>query len=53
MGYATILGLDLGKFKSVFCVMDAVSGGHAFETLASAAPGGAITVTDSDRSLDV
>jgi transposase len=35
MGYATILGLDLGKFKSVCCVMDAVTGGHAFETLAS------------------
>ena len=26
MGYATILGLDLGKFKSVCCVMDAVRG---------------------------
>ena len=24
MGYATILGLDLGKFKSVCCVMDLV-----------------------------
>jgi len=35
MGYATILGLDLGKFKSVCCVMDAGSGRHAFETLAS------------------
>jgi transposase len=35
MGYSTILGLDLGKFKSVCCVMDAVTGGHAFETLAS------------------
>ena len=34
MGYATILGLDLGKFKSVCCVMDAAGGGgHAFETL--------------------
>jgi transposase len=35
MGYATILGLDLGKFKSVCCVMDVPSGRHAFETLAS------------------
>ena len=35
MGYATILGLDLGKFKSVCCAMDAASGRHAFETLAS------------------
>ena len=35
MGYATILGLDLGKFKSVCCVMDASTGSHAFETLAS------------------
>jgi hypothetical protein len=33
MGYATILGLDLGKFKSVCCVMDADSGRHAFETI--------------------
>jgi transposase len=35
MGYATILGLDLGKFKSVCCAMDAATGRHAFETLAS------------------
>ena len=35
MGYATILGLDLGKFKSVCCVMDADTGRHAFETLAT------------------
>jgi len=35
MGYATILGLDLGKFKSVCCVMDAVTGRHAFEALAT------------------
>jgi len=33
MGYATILGLDLGKFKSVCCVMDAATGGHGFETI--------------------
>ena len=36
MGYATIVGLDLGKFKSVCCVMDAATGTHTFETLASA-----------------
>jgi transposase len=35
MGYATILGLDLGKFKSVCCVMDAATGRYTFETLAS------------------
>jgi hypothetical protein len=35
MGYATILGLDLGKFKSVCCAMDAATGRHAFETLAT------------------
>ena len=35
MGYATILGLDLGKFKSVCCAMDVASGRHAFETLAT------------------
>jgi transposase len=35
MGYATILGMDLGKFKSVCCVMDAATGGHGFETLDS------------------
>ena len=35
MGYATILGLDLGKFKSVCCVMDAAAGAHRFETLAT------------------
>jgi transposase len=35
MVYATILGLDLGKFKSVCCVMDAATGRHAFETLAT------------------
>jgi transposase len=35
MGYATILGLDLGKFKSVCCALDALTGRHALETLAS------------------
>src|SRR5687767_8409856 len=37
MGYATILGLDLGKFKSVCCVMGGAgaNGAHAFETLAT------------------
>jgi transposase len=33
MGYATILGLDLGKFKSVCCVTDAATGAHRFETI--------------------
>jgi hypothetical protein len=33
MGYATILGLDLGKFKSVCCAMEAATGRHAFETI--------------------
>ncbi len=35
MGYSTILGLDLGKFKSVCCIMDAPPGAHAFETAAT------------------
>jgi transposase len=35
MGYATILGLDLGKFKSVCCAMDAATGTHRFETIAT------------------
>ena len=33
MGYATILGLDLGKFKSVCCAMNMATGDHAFETV--------------------
>jgi transposase len=33
-GYVTILGLDLGEFKSVCCVMDAPTGDHAFATAA-------------------
>jgi transposase len=33
MGCRTILGLDLGKFKSVCCAMDAAGGGQAFETV--------------------
>ena len=33
MGYATILGLDLGKFKSVCCAMNTATGDHAFETV--------------------
>jgi hypothetical protein len=33
MGYATILGLDLGKFKSVCCAMNMATGDHAFETI--------------------
>jgi transposase len=35
MGYATILGMDLGKFKSVCCAMDAATGEHGFETVAT------------------
>ena len=35
MGCRTILGLDLGKFKSVCCAMRADDGAHAFETLAT------------------
>jgi transposase len=33
MGYRMILGLDLGKFKSVCCVMDVATQQHAFESL--------------------
>ena len=33
MGFDTIIALDLGKFKSVACVMDAGSRRHRFETL--------------------
>src|SRR5206468_3953298 len=33
MGYSKILALDLGKFKSVGCVMDTATREHAFETL--------------------
>jgi transposase len=33
MGYSTILGLDLGKFKSVGCVMDVAAKTHTFETI--------------------
>jgi transposase len=33
MGYSTILGLDLGKFKSVCCVTDVAARSHAFETI--------------------
>jgi transposase len=33
MGFTTILGLDLGKFKSVCCVMDVAARTHAFETI--------------------
>ena len=34
----TILALDLGKFKSVACVYDAVSGTHQFRTLTTSPP---------------
>jgi hypothetical protein len=33
MGFATILALDLGKFKTVACVMDTSTRRHAFETI--------------------
>jgi transposase len=33
MGYSTILGLDLGKFKSIGCVTDVAARTHAFETI--------------------
>ena len=33
MGFHTILGLDLGKFKSVACVMDVAARTHTFETI--------------------
>ena len=33
MGYATILALDLGKFKTVACVMDVSTRTHVFETV--------------------
>ena len=34
MGCLKILALDLGKFKTVCCVMDALTRGHQFETIA-------------------
>ena len=34
MGYTKIIALDLGKFKTVACVMDAATREHAFETIA-------------------
>ena len=33
MGYVTIIALDLGKFKTVACVMDVATRTHAFETI--------------------
>ena len=33
MGFATIIALDLDKFKTVCCVMDVASRAHAFETI--------------------
>ena len=33
--YATIIGLDLGKFKSVACVMDVATRTHSFAALAT------------------
>ena len=34
MGYVTIIALDLGKFKTVACVMDVATRQHLFETIA-------------------
>ena len=33
MGFASIIALDLGKFKTVACVMNAADRSHAFETI--------------------
>jgi transposase len=33
MGYAKIIALDLGKFKTVACVMDTSTRAHVFETI--------------------
>jgi len=33
MGFSTILGLDLGKFKSVCCVMNVSTHAQTFETI--------------------
>ena len=33
MGYAKIIALDLGKFKTVACVMNAADRSHVFETI--------------------
>jgi transposase len=38
MSYATILAIDLGKFKSVLCVMDVASRTHQFVTVESTPP---------------
>jgi len=35
MSYSTILALDLGKFKSVLCIMDVATRQHRFETIES------------------
>ena len=35
MGFDQIIALDLGKFKSVCCAMDAATGAHRFETIAT------------------
>ena len=32
---AKILAIDLGKFKSVACILDTVSGEYSFRTLAT------------------
>lgn len=45
-------GFDV-KVRATPLLARSVDGPSAFETLASAAPGGALTVMASDRSLDV
>ncbi len=35
MSLETIIAIDLGKFKSVVCVMDAATRQHRFETIAT------------------
>ena len=61
MGFATIIALDLGKFKTVACVMDVATRTHAFETIdmspkavhdllarhAAAAPGDTLVVFET------
>lgn len=38
MGSQQIIALDLGKFKTVACVMDAATRAHAFDTVATTPP---------------
>ena len=47
MGYLTIVALDLGKFKSVLCVMDVTTRTHRFSTVESTPAG----IRDAVRPL--